>query len=111
MGADGHIVIFDWQKMVDHFGEDKADQLAHGCWNAYRDSLATPSGPIEVVHYYWGGNFDFSPYQGIYVDAPSWDAWFLIMEHTPNRWTLEELREAWNWMLANAQIGEWEVWT
>ena len=89
MGADGHINIFDYDKIVEHFGEEKTAKFLVSCYNTYIYEIFGH----DVMTCYYGDN--------IYVN---WSE--DIDEGNDN-----ELKEMLDWIEENAQIASWEVWT
>ena len=89
MGADGHIDIFDYKKVVEHFGRDKIREFLAETINTYiRDIF----GHKVMTGYYGDNIFDF---------------WCGSIEEGDNK----EHQEMLKWMEENAKIDTWEVWT
>ena len=89
MGADGHIDIFDYEKIEKHFGKEKANNFLMNTINTYvHDFLGQ-----KIMTGYYGDNI--------------FDSWCSDREEGDN----EELREMLEWIEKNAKISTWEVWT
>ena len=89
MGADGHINIFDYDKIVEHFGEEKAENFRYSCYNTYVYKIFGHT----VMTCYHGDNMVYQWAEDIDSGSDT------------------ELKEMLDWIEENAQIATWEVWT
>ena len=95
MGADGHITIFDYDKIEKQFGIKKTEEFL---------TVTIPSATYKqeifgrkIITRYNGDNF-FAYWE----DKDEWYDSFL---------SKDEIREMIKWCWDNAYIDKWEVWT
>ena len=89
MGADGHIDIFDYEKIEKHFGIEKIYDLLAETINTYVREIFGH----KIITGYFGDNLV--------------DSWCADIDRGDN----EEDQKMIEWMENNAKIDTWEVWT
>jgi hypothetical protein len=94
LGADGHIAIWRFDKILAAFPED-GEKLAFMLPQPYIDEL----DGVKYLHSYWG--------EPDYSRWAEHENWLYVAEGYP---TVERQREFLAWLVAN-KSGEWEVWT
>jgi hypothetical protein len=98
MGADGHIQVYDWEKVIEKF-PDAGEKLISSL--GYVQTMKTPDGKsFTVFSGYYGDNLIYS-----------WcDVGELIAYNSSEEYK-ERVYEIIRWMNENALLFQWEVWT